>query len=302
MKLYWLIVCYWFSLVCFFSHPALSQEAPLINALALRNGAHVVQASSSQKLSIINDTVVPVGVAEALLDGDLKKGWISAPGQATQCVFVFELAETFLLKKIGFNNRQNLQHRSQSIKKVRIEFSSTSAQSGYNIEYNLILEANAPIRLMDIQNIRARWIKITIQSNYGHATLTRFNEIQAWGVPAKALPKINVTGTWQTAKGLISLVQKGNKVTGCYAQNKGHILNGEITGRRLRFVWEEEVTKRYGQVMMVINEEQNRMYGMWDQGKQFREYGHWVFMKKSSIASQCPDLQKEGAAERRKID
>jgi len=130
--------------------------------------------------------------------------------------------------------------------------------------------------------------------------LTSFNEIQAWGVPANPVPRLNVTGTWQTAKGLISLIQKGNKVTGCYSQNKGHILNGEIQGRKLRFVWEEEVTKRYGQVMMVVNEEQNRMYGLWDQGKQFEEYGHWAFVKKSSETTKCPDLQKEGAAQTKK--
>ncbi|OJJ22492.1 hypothetical protein BKI52_07375 [marine bacterium AO1-C] len=299
MKLYWLIACCLFNAV--FSIPSLFAQKPtLINALSLNNGAHVVQATSSQKPQIINDTVIPAGAAEALLDGDLKKGWISAQGQATQCVFVFELAETFLLKQIGFNNEQKPQNRAQSIKKVRIEFSSTSATSGYDVEYNLILEANAPIRLMGIQNIRTRWVKITIKSNYGHPALTRFNEIQAWGIPANALSGINVTGTWQTAKGPISLIQEGNKVTGCYAQNKGHILNGEIKGRKLRFVWEEEATKKYGQVMMVINEEQNRMFGLWDQGKQFQEYGHWAFVKKSSEATKCPDLQKEGAAQTKK--
>ncbi|HAS44301.1 MAG TPA: hypothetical protein DCS93_27735 [Microscillaceae bacterium] len=299
MKLSRLIICCLFGSFLSFA-PLLAQKLPLINALALSNGAHVVKATSSQQGQVINDTVIPVGAAEALLDGNLQKGWISATGQATQCVFVFELAETFLLKQIGFNNKQQPKNRSRSIKKVRIEFSSTSATSGYDVEYTLILEANAPIRLMGIQNIRTRWIKITIQSNYGHSALTSFNEIQAWGIPAKALSAINVTGTWQTAKGPISLIQEGNKVTGCYAQNKGHILNGEIQGRKLRFVWEEETTKKYGQVMMVINEEQNRMYGLWDQGKQFQEYGHWAFVKKSSEATKCPDLQKEGAAQTKK--
>ena len=295
MKSCWLIVC--LIVVC---SPLVAQKSPLINALSLKNGAHVVQVSSSQQRAIINDTMIPFGAAEALLDGNLKKGWVSAQGRPTQCVFIFELANTFLLKQIGFNNQQKPTQRSQSVKKVRIEFSSNSPTSGYDIEYNLILEANAPIRLMGIQNTRARWVKVTIRSNYGHPKLTGFNEMQAWGIPANSLAKVNVTGVWQTAKGLISLKQEGNKVSGCYTQNKGHILNGELKGRKLKFVWEEETTKKYGQALMVINEEQNKMYGLWDQGKQFKEYGQWVFVKKSNVAYECPDIQREGAAESRK--
>lgn len=281
--------------------PTFAQKLPLINALSLRNGAQIIALSNSQTDASIDEALIKEGSAEALLDEDLAKGWASTQGKPTQCRFVFELSETFLLKKIGFNNQQVSQkHRNQSIKKIRIEFSNTSAYKGFDVEYTLILEANSPVRLMGIQNVRARWIRITILSNYGHKEYTKFNEIQAWGVYAKRQPNIDITGVWKTPKGLISFRQEGNKVTGCYEQNQGRIVNGIVHGRYLTFNWGEKVTKQFGKAILVVNQEQDQLVGIWDKGKQFDEFGSWIFTKKSNEPSECPELQAEGQAEIKK--
>ncbi len=295
MKLRVLIV-----LSLLFTPHLFAQKAPLINALALRNGAHVVSASYSPKKADASRAIVPKGAAEALIDENLQNGW-TANDKTQEHSFVFELADVFLLKQIGFNNRQAIpQQRNRSVKKVRIEFSNESARRGFHIEYTLILEANSPIRLMGIQNVKARWIRITILSNYGHPRVTHFNEIQAWGLYANRAPAINVTGTWQTPRGLVSLWQQGNQVTGCYAQNQGSIVNGKIKGRQLSFDWSEANTQKFGEAILVINPVQNRLYGVWDEGVLSKPYGQWVFVKQSKEATKCPDSQNEGQAQIKK--
>lgn len=284
----------------------------MINALALRNGAHVIAATNSRKMPDSMQAYIPKNSPEALMDENLKNGWSSVQGKPRQCSFVFELAETFLLKKIGFNNKQAPKNRRQSVKKVRIEFSNKGHNRGFDVEYTVILEADSPVRLMEIQNIKTRWVKITILTNYGSADFSHLNEIQAWGVYAKPdKPHVNLTGTWHTPKGVVSLKQKGNKVTGCYPNKGGSIVNGKINGRYLIFDWNETTTKTYGQATLVINQEQNILYGIWNQGsptggqnagtsQQPNQYGSWMFEKKSDEASVCPDLRKEGQAQTRK--
>ncbi|EAY25980.1 discoidin domain-containing protein [Microscilla marina] len=286
--------------LCLFISPHLfSQKLPLINALALRNGAHVV--TTNQSLGQANSPRVPAGTPEALIDEDLKNGWTSPLGAPRLKSFVFELSDAFLLKQIGFNNEQATpQQRNRSVKKIRIEFSNEAHNRGFHIEYTLILEANSPIRLMGIQNVKARWIRITILSNYGHPRFTRFNEIQAWGVHANTSPAVDLTGTWQTPKGPMSLLQKGRKVTGCYPQNKGSVVNGMIKGRQLSFDWSEAGTQKFGKATLVINQTQNRLYGIWSEGQLANPYGHWVFIKKSDTATNCSDRQREGQAQIKK--
>jgi outer membrane protein OmpA-like peptidoglycan-associated protein len=113
-------------------------------------------------------------------------------------------------------------------------------------------------------------------------------EIEAWGKYAKDnVPKIDLTGDWESNWGLASIRQTGSNIDGCYAFRNGVFKNAGMDRRILTYEWVEEEANAYGHGVLVVSEDGTRLNGIWGFGDDLNRYGIWVFRKKSSSPSLC---------------
>jgi outer membrane protein OmpA-like peptidoglycan-associated protein len=66
---------------------------------------------------------------------------------------------------------------------------------------------------------------------------------------------------------------------------EGKIENGGMDRRIVTHKWVEP--GQYGKVVLVVNEEGTRMNGIWGYGDNLKNYGIWVFRKKTTSPSLC---------------
>jgi hypothetical protein len=150
-------------------------ENPLKDGvLSLRKKAYVLYASSSHpdRRAAIN-----------LINGKKRLGWRSIKNSPFPYIFIFELAGNADIDLLKFNNKTHEdKHPGISTKQVRIEFSTVSSKSGYGNVGDFTLEKGAELQEFSIQRTKARWIRLSIESNYGHPKFTELMEFEAWGV------------------------------------------------------------------------------------------------------------------------
>ncbi|GAH76666.1 unnamed protein product, partial [marine sediment metagenome] len=88
--------------------------------------------------------------------------------------------------KIGLlkfnNNTEETKYPGISAKDVQVEFSTISSDSGYINVGTFTLEKGLEIQEYKTQKTKARWVRLSITSNYGHPSYTELMEFEAWGV------------------------------------------------------------------------------------------------------------------------
>ncbi len=288
-----------FVLSTVFIQTSFSQQE-LINVLSLSNGSYIVKAPSSYSYS--NPTAMDVvgWSPEALIDGKKNKGWCSA-GIKFPYEFVIELPEKYLIEKLGFNNQCEKKLLGICAKDIKIEFSTKGAETGYVEAYKGTLNDYGNDTSMVIKPQEARWIKISVLSNYGYTKCVELMEVQAWGkYVSSEIKPIDISGTWETNWGKACLVQSGTSASGNYEHNSGVFSFGGIERRMVTFKWSES-TGKSGRTVLVLNEEGTRLTGIWCYGNDLTKYGFWIFKKipneqcevKSTEAAITEKLKKE---------
>lgn len=291
-----------FILFSFITSIALSQENPSFNVLSIPNGCYIVKAPKSYQSSSETAKNISAWTKEALIDENATKGWSTAKGQGLPLEFIFELPEECMIEKLGFNNSCEQKHLGICAKDIKVEFSTNGLNGTYKEigKYTLKeYEATTYFPLSALAN--ARWIRITILSNYGNKEYTELMEIEAWGKYKESNPKpINITGDWESTWGLASIRQNGSMIKGCYTYENGKIENGGMDRRIVTYTWLEPGQR--GKVVLVVNEEGTRMNGIWGYGDNLKTYGIWVFRKKADIPSLCYTKEDNSSAEQMKTE
>lgn len=271
-----------FLLIQSFSLHLFSQQE-LINAIALPNGSYIVNSPPSYAKS--NSRGVSQWSAEGLLDGTETTGWCASKNNFP-FVFIIELPETFVIEKLAFSNMGEKKHAGICAKDIKVEFSIDKPDAGYTEVFKTTLPEYSSLTNFPIQPKKARWIKLSILSNYGNATYTELMEMQAWGKYANTVvPAFNLSGQWKSNWGNVELIQTGSSVGGSYPFNIGSIPYGGIDRRMLTFKWVEKKTGGSGMAVLALNEEGTRLTGIWCHGNNFSKYGFWVFEKEKGTIS-----------------
>jgi hypothetical protein len=105
-------------------------------------------------------------------------------------------------------------------------------------------------------------------------------EIEAHGYYAHADAKpIHLTGNWESTWGTVSIRQEGSTINGCYEYRDGLITNAGMERRLLTYKWLEVGENGMGHAVLVVNEEGNRLNGIWGFGNDLKRYGIWTFKK-----------------------
>ncbi len=271
---------------------SLAQES-FINGLYLGNGCRIIEAPKSKRYNPKKHEDISNYTPEALLDQRQNTLWSSSEDSKYPYVFVFELADEFQVQSLYFNNKSEEYEEGASAKRVKVEFSTTSAEDGFEEVLDIKLNANESNSIR-FDDHKVRWVKLIILSNHGHKELVQLRSFQAMGSYTKVYSdNRNVEGTWQSNWGWVSLIRvQNNKYVGCYEFEDGEIVEGNIKhGRKLDFVWEEKSISNKGWAQLAICQGETRICGLWGKdnwksnGKPI--FGIWDFVKTSNIPKSC---------------
>ncbi|MCC7439619.1 MAG: OmpA family protein [Armatimonadetes bacterium] len=279
-------------------HAAVAQpEPPLINALALPNGAFIISAPASYAVSASTDEAVAPWSPEALVDGTTRLGWCSAANSPLPIEFVVELSEPYRIEQLRFNTQCQKEYQGISARKVNVEFSQESPASGFSTAGTFILQEQSNATIPLATPATARWVRLTILSNHGNPSFTELMEVEALGRPISTeVPAIDLTGRWQTNWGWVDIQQEGSNITGNYEYRNGVIPQGGMQRRVASFRWVESEANAEGRAVLVVNAEGNRLNGIWCHGDDLSRYGFWVFRRVQQSVGTGGNMTEERAA------
>ena len=149
-------------------------SAQEINALAAENGT-VLKSFTSEYGGR--------WLATALIDGKAELGWSSKASKGTPSEFLFELPSNYLLSYFVFDNTQVEEEGYPGIAAKLVEvFISTQSETGpFQKVVVGDLANNSASKASLKAPLPARWVKLVIKSNGGHAQYTELMEFSAYG-------------------------------------------------------------------------------------------------------------------------
>jgi len=261
-----------------------------INALALKNGCIVVQKPSTFFTATANSAKINAWSVNALHDQTATTGWCSGAASKAPYVFVFELSEDFIINKLVFNTFCQKEYVGISAKDIKIEFSITSAKTGYVSASPFLLQENKN-NTFDIVGVKARWIKLTITSNYGNTQWTELMEFEAWGDYVTAGAKtLSTNGVWNSNFDWVSLNTTSNgKLYGCYKWSRGELYLNKLNRTSYAFSWKQQDDGQEGWCILVLNKEGTKLNGIWGLHSDTTKFGCWELTKTQSTPYVCPN-------------
>ncbi|WP_456405657.1 discoidin domain-containing protein [Thiolapillus sp.] len=219
------------------------------NILLMKNGA-VILAHTGQY-----DKEFPVN---AMIEGTLQNYWASSNpgprGWAPQS-FVIELDQQYSLARLVVDNRETDEKAfpGVSARQVRFSASTESSKSGWKpvATVDALQFSRKEVKLT--RPVTARWLKVEVLSNFGNASYTEINELEAYGKPlGRKVPFMDPNGVYQTNYRLLQLQVEGDRVTGCYEMDRGYV-HGTTNGRVFDIEWIEHKGEERGTALLVLS-------------------------------------------------
>jgi outer membrane protein OmpA-like peptidoglycan-associated protein len=260
------------------------------NAVALKNGCIIVQKPSTFFTATAYSPTINAWSVHGLQDQNPSTGWCSGAASRAPYVFVFELSEDFTINKLAFNTFCQKEYTGISAKDIKIEFSTTSAKTGYTAAVPFLLEQNK-INTFDIAGTKARWIRLTITTNHGNPQWTELMEFEAWGdYSATSVKTLSTTGVWNSNFDWISLNATANgKIYGCYKWSRGELYLTKADRTAYRFTWKQIDDGQEGWCILVMNKEGTKLNGVWGVKSDTTKFGCWELTKSQSTPYSCPN-------------
>jgi outer membrane protein OmpA-like peptidoglycan-associated protein len=261
-----------------------------VNTVALKNGCIVVQKPSTFFTATAYAAKINAWSVYGLQDQNPATGWCSGAASKAPYVFVFELSEDFVINKLAFNTFCQKEYPGISAKDIKIEFSTTSAKTGYVSASPFLLEQNQ-INTFEIAGIKARWIKLTITSNHGNPQWTELMEFEAWGdyVNTAAKP-LSTNGVWNSNFDWVSLNTNSTGILyGCYKWSKGELYLKKANRTSYAFTWKQQDDGQQGWCILVLNKEGTKLNGIWGFNSDTTKFGCWELTKTQNTPYVCPN-------------
>jgi outer membrane protein OmpA-like peptidoglycan-associated protein len=243
-------------------------------------GARVVASSSEYNASSWS--------AAGILDESPKVGWASATGQPSKQWIVVQLAEKSVLSALELDTGSSNQPKG-SARHVTVAVSDVSAQEGFETIAAVELQNRVDEqRIATSAEVPGRWVRISIEDNYGDPQWTYLMDFRAYGkqLTQTALP--DVSGTFTTTYGPMHLRQEGTSLTGCYGA--GQSLSGGLDGKIMSLTW-RYASGRFGPAMMVFSPDATEFSGYWWEGNAATDPAtgtRWTGSRTSNVPGTCP--------------
>lgn len=262
-----------------------SVSAQSVNAIGLRQGAKLISAPLSYVDSGERNKLAKYSPG-ALFD-DTYNVWCSKNVQFP-LVFICELTEEFDVNGLRFNNKCE-NYPGIEAKEVKVEYSTTNSSEGYRLIKQYTLEKGIT-NDFQVSDVKARWIKLTILSNYGHEKWVELAEFEVIGKQSESLEQlIEINGQWKTNWQNITFSQNEKKFTGTYAYDniKGTVSNGMISRNMIYFKWKEGNLE--GTASLYMNAEGDRLSGLWINKHKSSDFGLWTMTRENPVQIKYED-------------
>jgi outer membrane protein OmpA-like peptidoglycan-associated protein len=263
-----------------------------VNCLSLAEGTKIITLPESYAKLGATTAIINQWTAEAVQDDNLKNGWCSKKGGRGPFVFVFELSEDFLLEEVFFGNDCE---RTAGIctQNVKVEYSETSSLQNY-IELGSWKLNEYQKQSFSVKPVKARWVRLSILSNYGNRDYT---ELMEFGINASfanyELSSLAIEGTWDSNWDWVSMKKNEHGYFyGCYKYNSGRLEAGKVNRRVFQFSWDERPIGGAGWATLVINKEGKILRGIWGNGTNHSQFGIWEFTYKNSEQYTCSNTSQ----------
>ncbi|MGD0345586.1 MAG: OmpA family protein [Terracidiphilus sp.] len=254
----------WVALVCaallsFAKLPAQAKSgADETNLLSWGAGALVVQAPPSYGDS--GDWS-----PDDLIDELPTTGWATKTGDLTPKVFVFEFAVRSVITSLSFDTA-HVETPARAAKDLKVEISDRMDGGFTVIATPSLAEAKDHQSFALKTPATGRYLRLTVENNWGDAKYTELMSIYAYGKPLAKFVLPDNSGTFSSDYGNFRMQQTGSAVNGCYEHNYGLIEDGGFEGRVLRFTWMEGDTasdRHGGPAMLVFADDGQSFKGFW---------------------------------------
>jgi hypothetical protein len=238
------------------------------------------QARSEDLLDLATGAVVLSATTEyelwpalALLDGDPYTGWASRRGRVSDNVIVIELPHEYVLESIAFDSTraQEIEFPGVSARDIEVWLSTEGPRRGFELVARVQSTQGGREQFPMPVGSRARWIKLSIESNWGNEEFTELMELEAYGsAVGDEPPQSSVSGTYLTNFGPLYLEQSGDRVRGCYDDGTA-VVSGRLDGRMMRLEWRE--TSGSGSALLTVSAGGGFLNGLWYEGAELQ--GTW---------------------------
>ena|GEM_PF-1843416 len=260
-----------------------------INTIALKNGCRVVQKPPTFFTPSAYTAKIDGWSVYGLQDQSETNGWCSGAASKIPYVFVFELSEDYIINKLVLNTFCQKEYKAISAKDIKVEYSTTSAKAGFASASTYLLEENK-INVFDITApVKARWIKLTVLSNFGNPQWTELMEFEAWGdfVNPTVIPQ-SMVGVWNSNFDWVSFNKTSTgTLYGCYKWASGELYLKNISRKTYSFTWKQKDDGQSGWCVLVMNKEGTRLCGVWGLNSDTTKFGYWEFSKTQSTPYAC---------------
>lgn len=280
-----------FSLILFLGMSALPHRAmsEATNLLSLQEGC----------LPAIVPSTYSGWDAQNMLDDSPTTGWANDTGNIKDNVFVFEMAYEATLESLEFDNA-GVDAEGAAARDILVEVSSQSATAGFTA----ILQARLA-NITDKQKYQVetpkpgRWLRLTIQNNYGNAEYTEIFGLRGYGEKPAPDKVQDISGTYSTTYSDFHVRQQGTALSGCYEYNDG-LLNGAIEGRVMKITWQEGAEST-GPAILVFAPDGKSFKGFWwHNNAHGAPSGSWDGTRTADTVGTCPHWSGSLAGELRK--
>lgn len=264
-----------------------------VNAIGLRQGAKIISSPLSYVDSGERNTLAKYSPG-ALFD-DTYNVWCSKNAQFP-LVFVCELTEEFVINELRFNNKCE-NYAGIEAKDVKVEFSTTSSTKGFELIDQFTLKKGTT-NDFQVKDVRARWVRLTLFSNYGHEKWVELAEFEVIGKQSQTLQQdIDISGPWKTNWQNISFKQNEKKFSGSYAYDNvnGTVSNGIISRNMVYFKWKEGSLE--GTATLYMNAEGDRLSGLWINKNKSTDFGLWTMTRNDPVQIKYDNIQNSGNIE-----
>jgi len=199
-----------------------------------------------------------------LVDGDPATGWSAPQGNKLPATFVIELTQSHRLTSIALDARQAQEqgYPGISAKAVEVWTSNDGPDAGFVRAAATDSPKGARAELTLTAHPVARWVKLIVRSNWGHAEYTELMEVEGYGDPVGAAPaRPAIATSFDTNYGAMTLTSNGTSVYGCY---DGGTINGATDGRTINVEWRGNgENAHFGGALFILSSAGDFVNGVW---------------------------------------
>jgi hypothetical protein len=144
-------------------------EKAQLDALSTRYGAQLVASDGEYDADLF--------AAKHLNDGKDDTCWRNRPGKKLPQTFIFALQKSVTITALEVVNRKEAEFPGISARKISFE-GSTKSKDGPWLSIAKFEARESGKTSQTIDNKKARWLRLTVESNYGYTTLTQIAAVK----------------------------------------------------------------------------------------------------------------------------